>query len=552
MATKKRESSREDLPQQRVLRQREHVESMRHDNEILKLDLTKEGREARRSQSTGAAADIGRLQQQAAMYIKKIETERSKIEELDRMIAKYQERIIDQKTRLGGVNAAQINNQLIQKQIKVLENRMDKCLMKFNETMAQNKVLRQRIDEYRRERVVFDGIYKKLERELHEKKKEMAAIIEDSKNAYQARDKSQSEMVALQQLSEKERTDFEMEFKDLGELIKQQHIMLEQIRLKQFERTADRPLLTAGNSSNQNNTMNESNSLGDDKAMIAFQGNDNWDRSPGKSDHHSKHRNNARADVQALSQEKIHSHEDALNRIQEATGIYDINELVTRFLEAEEQNFSLFNYVNDINSEIERLEHSITDMRNQIEKYRGQGASTDTQRKKALRSLEDKLQRTDRKAEEYENRHNKALKTITQLKNGIHSIFTRIGAASTSVEEVLGNQGVTESNMMQYLGIIEQRTSEILQAYAASQVGLPPEQSLQLPFVTIDNSAAKKISIQPPSYDDVNSEEEEDGDGGENENLDERPLTRQELDKRNQKEFARKTNNASGLVRMMA
>ena len=39
--------------------------------------------------------------------------------------------------------------------------------------------------------MVFDGIYKKLERELHEKKKEMAAIIEDSKNAYQLRDKSQ-------------------------------------------------------------------------------------------------------------------------------------------------------------------------------------------------------------------------------------------------------------------------------------------------------------------------------------------------------------------------
>ena len=41
--------------------------------------------------------------------------------------------------------------------------------------------------------------------------------------------------------------------------------------------------------------------------------------------------------------------------------------------------------------------------------------------------------------------------------------------SNSSVEEMLGNQGVTESNMMQYLGIIEQRTSEILQAYAASQ-----------------------------------------------------------------------------------
>ena len=92
---------------------------------------------------------------------------------------------MDQKARMGGVNAAQTNNQLIQKQIRVLENRLDKCLLKFNETLAQNKTLRTRVDEYRRERVMFDVIYKKLERELHEKKKEMAAIIEDSKNAYQ-------------------------------------------------------------------------------------------------------------------------------------------------------------------------------------------------------------------------------------------------------------------------------------------------------------------------------------------------------------------------------
>jgi hypothetical protein len=78
----------------------------------------------------------------------------------------------------GGTNAAQINSALIQKHIKVLENRLDKSLLKFNATISQNRELRQKIDEYRRERVVFDVIYKKLERELHEKKKEMAVIIE--------------------------------------------------------------------------------------------------------------------------------------------------------------------------------------------------------------------------------------------------------------------------------------------------------------------------------------------------------------------------------------
>lgn len=57
----KRESSREDLPTQRVLRQRELIETLRHNNEILRLDLTKEARENKRTSSTGAMKDITRL-----------------------------------------------------------------------------------------------------------------------------------------------------------------------------------------------------------------------------------------------------------------------------------------------------------------------------------------------------------------------------------------------------------------------------------------------------------------------------------------------------------
>ncbi len=509
----------------RVLRQRELVENMKHENEILRLDLTRESRDARRSGSSGAAADIARLQDEASRYMKKIEVERAKISELDKQIIVYQEQILDQKTRLGGVNAAQINNQLIQKQIKVLDNRLDKSLLKFNETVAHNRELRAKIDEYRRERIVFDGIYKKLERDLHEKKKEMTAIINDSKNAYQARDKSQSEMAALQQHAEKERTEFESEFKELGDLIKQQQIMLEQLRLKQFERTNDE-------ATNGSTSANGEERAGDMSNMMMMM--NNWGGVGNNRD--------GKGGIGApLSQEKIHSYEEMLLKIQESTGIYDINEIISKFLEAEEQNFSLFNYVNDVNSEIERLEHSISAMRSQIEKYRGQGMSSDTQRKKTIRDLEDKLTKTDKKADEYDARYQVAVRTITQLKNGIQSIFTRIGATSASVDEMLGNQGVTESNMMQYLGIIEQRTTEILQAYAASQIGLPNETTLQLPSVVhVEGSA--KIAVQPPTYEEMSSGEDSEGE------KDERPLTRQELEKRTLREFMRKssTNNSVG------
>jgi coiled-coil domain-containing protein 63/114 len=197
--------------------------------------------------------------------------------------------------------------------------------------------------------------------------------------------------------------------------------------------------------------------------------------------------------------------------------------------------------VNDINTEIERLEHSISDMRNQIEKYRGQGMSTDTQRRKLARDLQEKLEKTAKQTEDYEARFQTSTRTITQLKNGIHQIFTRIGAASASVDEMLGNQGVTETNMLQYLGIIEQRTSEILQQFAQTQMGAGNESSLQLPSVVASDRGVS-LNVLPPSY-----EEMSDGENSEGEE-NERPLTRAELEKKTAKDFSRGTKGSTSLL----
>lgn len=45
---------------------------------------------------------------------------------------------------------------------------------------------------------------------------------------------------------------------------------------------------------------------------------------------------------------------------------------VTTFIEAEDKNFSLFNYVNELNNEVEKLEEQIAHTRREIEKHRGQ------------------------------------------------------------------------------------------------------------------------------------------------------------------------------------
>ena len=79
------------------------------------------------------------------------------------------EAILAERKDMGGNNAPAEQNQAVNKQIKVLEHRLHRALVKFNEAIAANKDLREEIDNLRRERVVFDGIYKKLQLELSER-----------------------------------------------------------------------------------------------------------------------------------------------------------------------------------------------------------------------------------------------------------------------------------------------------------------------------------------------------------------------------------------------
>lgn len=50
-------------------------------------------------------------------------------------------------------------------------------------------------------------------------------------------------------------------------------------------------------------------------------------------------------------------YEEAFRSIKEATGLASLEEIVELFVHSEEENFSLFNYVNELTAEIEGLEN---------------------------------------------------------------------------------------------------------------------------------------------------------------------------------------------------
>ncbi len=71
----------------------------------------------------------------------------------------------------------------------------------------------------------------------------------------------------------------------------------------------------------------------------------------------------AEAERKKASQtDSVESYEAAFDRIREITGEEDTELLVHRFIEVEDKNFALFNYVNEQNNDIELMQEQILEV----------------------------------------------------------------------------------------------------------------------------------------------------------------------------------------------
>ena len=73
----------------------------------------------------------------------------------------------------------------------------------------------------------------------------------------------------------------------------------------------------------------------------------------------------------------------------------DIDELVKNFIEAEERNFSLTQFVEELTKENSELDERISKVKGQIEEYKNQGLGHDNERKKKQKVLEEQIKASE-------------------------------------------------------------------------------------------------------------------------------------------------------------
>lgn len=293
-------------------------------------------------------------------------------------------------------------------------------------------------------------------------------------------------MAALKSQADKEHHEFEKEWKDLGKLIENDK------KMKEFMRSKVRSLdATGGTTGGQDGN----------KKKIAKNA---WDT--------------AQSLVNiSQNQDKVLSFEEAFTRIQASTGICDIDELVQNFITAEDHNFSLYKYNNELRADIEKLADQLEAYKEEMKLLRGDsGRKEDTENVKLLATLEEKWNDLDRKAVQYEVKHQESQQTLGQVRSGLDSLFKRVGAKEDELPHGCGDT-IGESNMNQFLAIIEQHATEMLNRYMSMRED--EEEDAPKP----KGSTALQINRLPSTVEDV-SDDDEDGDED-----DQRPFTIEEL-----------------------
>ncbi|XP_053308450.1 outer dynein arm-docking complex subunit 1 [Spea bombifrons] len=494
--------------QEQIRRQLAEMQTLEREREELLKNLKISESRANQSRDQGSQEKLHSLLEQQDELEEQLATEKQTITDLEQEIRSWEKKLAEQQKQ-GRVSSGSMQQKVqAQKHVKVMENRLDRALTKFNSQLAKNAKMREEIDILRIERSRFEQLYRKLEKELLQTRKEIGVVIDESSAAYDARDEAQTKMLQLKEKAEKDLNQHTAEIKELQRVIDHDRRLKEFMGIKTQERSISEEVLDA---------------------------------------RRRRERQELEKKKKDPTEETIETYEQAFQQIQSVTGEDNLDILVNRFIEVEDRNFALFNYVNEQNNEIERLTENIAEIKKEMDAFKAQGVRLDQEHRSILKSIESKQEDTGKQADNYQEKLKGVMKVLDQLKTGIDSVFKKINCDRSVLDEMLGSSSsIRETNIMQYLGLIEQKTNEMLaiQSFLDSknfEKPYNPQDTARVLLGQLEDLHAPVFQIQPPGTgDDYDSDTE--SPAAEEE---ERPLTHAELRERIMRGVLKKEEKAT-------
>ncbi|KAG5470697.1 hypothetical protein LSCM1_01943 [Leishmania martiniquensis] len=354
----------------------------------------------------------------------------------------------------GGVNVEKEQAAAVQRQVDILESRLDQTLGQFNDALSYNKELRDRIDVIREERRVFLRVHKRMEDDLKAKKRLMAEHIEKSNRDMDDRDAQLREVERLRTALAEQRQAYAEQLRDLDTAMlgikamreEQTEMQLElEAREYEFEeRMGDANAIGAQEETESSRRAMGLSVLGNSDEVITAGGED--------LDHTQN--------VLCVEKESA-TITSIVAQLKEDLQTDDIDEVRATYLHTGDLSFSMYKYVNELSAKKEALKDSIRD----LQRLLSEEGESERQHRTLIKRLEEELAGTESKLDEMNYATMQLRDAVRRTAATAEDVYAHIGCPEVTDGSVEGEEKCTEANMKQFLGTIEERATHILIAF---------------------------------------------------------------------------------------
>ncbi|CAC9527117.1 DC2 / outer dynein arm docking complex [Leishmania donovani] len=356
----------------------------------------------------------------------------------------------------GGINVEKEQAAAVQRQVDILESRLDQTLGQFNDALSYNKELRDRIDVIREERRVFLRVHKRMEDDLKTKKRLMAEHIEKSNRDMDDRDAQLREVERLRAALAEQRQAYTNQLRDLDTAMMDIKAMRDeqtemQLELEAREYDFDERMGDTKAARAQEEVVTSRRAIG---ASVPGNGEEPVSTTGGEDDEDDTHT------LLCVERESA-TITSILAQIKDDLQTDDIDELRAKYLHTGDLNFSMYKYVNELSAKKEALKDSIRD----LQRLLSEEDDSERQHRALIKGLEEELAGTESKLDEMNYATVQLRDAVQRTAATAEDVYAHIGCPQMADGAVEGEERCTEANMKQFLGTIEERATHILIAF---------------------------------------------------------------------------------------
>eukprot|EP00746_Dinoflagellata_sp_MGD_P160943 gnl/MRDRNA2_/MRDRNA2_87917_c0_seq1.p1 gnl/MRDRNA2_/MRDRNA2_87917_c0~~gnl/MRDRNA2_/MRDRNA2_87917_c0_seq1.p1 ORF type:complete len:533 (+),score=183.12 gnl/MRDRNA2_/MRDRNA2_87917_c0_seq1:93-1691(+) len=377
-----------ETAQLNIRQNKEIIRQMKEENKSLRQSIAQIRNEAPKSTEKQVEEKMADMN----VALKKLDQVKMEVQKKKEFLTE-----LDDKCRELGSNSAIPSTEASPslRHIRVLENRLDKAMIKYNEAQSIRKTYEQIVKRLKEERVGFDNQLHAIERTLKAKERDYEELLLLSHDAYHAKEMAQAELHRFEQGVMEERNQRDKEVQEKKVLV-QQRVEMNQ-RLEQRERMLK-----------QQQDLDRAGELAlkTTSAMAEL--------AAGMSHTEAEE-----------ERQRMQDYEEAFRRIKEATGVSDVNEVIQKFLTQEDTAHNLMNLSKENQNKIDQLTEERRKLRAQVEDLKFSGGGN-IGRKQVVDDFETHLTEATAKFERNRGKYERIAMVLINMKAGINHIADKL------------------------------------------------------------------------------------------------------------------------------